>query len=114
MLPAPMPALLLSAAATCLGSLALGQGVLALCGAREWSWLAAPVGLSALMLLAVPAIHVPGRAATVAVVAAVAIVAGVILWIRRPRSRPPLSGLLAGLPVAVLVLVPFAASDRAG
>ncbi len=109
-----MPALLLSAAATCLGSLALGQGVLALCGAREWSWLAAPVGLSALMLLVVPAIHVPGRAVTVAVVTAAAILAGLILWIRRPRSRPPLSGLLAGLPVAVLVLVPFAASDRTG
>src|SRR5580700_10732213 len=106
--------LLLAAAATCLGSLALGQGVLAICGARQWSWLAAPIGLAALILLAVPAIHVPGRAATMAVVAAVLTVAGLVLWIREPAQRPPVADLVTGLPVALLVLVPFAASGRTG
>jgi hypothetical protein len=106
--------LLLAAVVTCLGSLALGQGVLAICGARQWSWLAAPIGLAALILLAVPAIHVPGRAATVAAVTAVLIVAGLVLWIRSSAQRPPLADLLAGLPVALLVFVPFAASGRVG
>jgi hypothetical protein len=109
-----MLSLLLSAALTCLGSLALGQGVLAICGARQWNWLAAPVGVAIMMLLAIPAIHVPGRSVTVAVVMAILIVAGLVLWIRQPAHRPPLGDLLAGLPVALLVLVPFAASGRAG
>jgi len=67
-----------------------------------------------MMLLAIPAIHVPGRSATVAAVTAILIVAGLVLWIRQPAHRPPLGDLLAGLPVALLVLVPFAASGRAG
>jgi hypothetical protein len=106
--------LLLVAVVTCFGSLILGQAVLAICGAREWSWLAPPVGIATLILLAVPAIHLPGRSATVAVVAAVLIVAGLAWLIRRAEQRPPLLGLLAGLPVALLVLIPFAASGRAG
>ncbi len=109
-----MFALLISAAVTCLGSLALGQGVLASCGAREWSWVAGPVGFAAMILLAVPAIHVPGRSVTTAIVTLIAVLAGLGLWVRCPRQRPPLSGLLAALPVALLVLVPFAASGRVG
>lgn len=106
--------LLLSAAVICLASLSLGGGVLALCGAERWSWLAPPVGLAVAILIAVPALHVPGRSATTAAVGAVLVLAGVVLWIRVPAHRPPLRELAAGLPVAVLVLVPFAASGRAG
>jgi hypothetical protein len=109
-----MLTLLLCAVLTCFGSLALGQGVLALCGARQWSWLAPSVGVAVMILIAVPAIHLPGRSATVAVAMAVCIAAGIALWVRYPAHRPPLFGLLAGLPVALLVLVPFAASGHAG
>jgi len=109
-----MFALLLSATVTCLGSLILGQGVLALCGAQRWSWLAPPVGVATMILLAIPAIHLPGRSASVAAVTAVLVGAGLALWIRRPAHRPRPGDLLAGLPVALLVLVPFAASGRAG
>lgn len=109
-----MFALLLSTALICLGSLALGQGILALCGARQWNWLAAPVGLGTMILLAIPAFHVPGRSMTVAVVIGLLTVAGLILWIRRAQHRPPLSDLLTGLPVALLVLIPFLAVGRAG
>jgi hypothetical protein len=109
-----MFALLLSAALICLGSLALGQGVLALCGARQWNWLAAPVGVATMILLAVPALHVPGSSMTVAVVIALLVVAGLILWVLRPSHRPPLSDLIAGSPVTLLVLVPFLAAGRAG
>jgi hypothetical protein len=72
------------------------------------------VGVAAMILLATPAIHVPGRSATVAAVTAVLIGAGLVLFIRRPAHRPRLGDLLAGLPVAALVLIPFAASGRAG
>jgi hypothetical protein len=109
-----MITLLLCATLTCFGSLVLGQGVLALCGARQWSWLAPSVGVAVMILIAVPAIHLPGRSATVAVVMAICIAAGIVLWVRCPAHRPPLPGLLAGFPVALLVLVPFAASGRAG
>ena len=106
--------LLLAGIVTCLGSLILGQAVLALCGARAWSWLAAPVGIAVMILLAVPAIHLPGRSATVAVITGWLILAGAALLVFKPAHRPPLLELLAGLPVALLVLVPFAASGRAG
>lgn len=113
MLPAIF-SLLISAAATCLGSLLLGGGVLALCGAKRWSWLAPAVGVATVMLLAVPALHLPGRCTTVAVIIGACSVAAALLWIRRPEHRPPAADLLAALPVALLALVPFAAAGRAG
>ncbi len=76
--------------------------------------MAAPVGLALMMLIAVPAIHLPGRAATTAVATLVLVLAGLVLWWLRPAQRPPLSGLAAGIPVAFLALVPFLASGRAG
>jgi hypothetical protein len=106
--------LLLAGAVTCAGSLILGQAALAICGARSWSWLAPPVGISILILLAVPAIHLPGRSATVAVVTGLLILGGLVLMVRRPAHRPPWSDCLAGAPVALLVLVPFLAAGRAG
>jgi hypothetical protein len=67
-----------------------------------------------MMLLAIPAIHVPGRSATVAAVTATLVLVGLVLWIRRPEHRPPVGGLLAGVPVTLLALVPFGASGHAG
>ena len=67
-----------------------------------------------MILVAVPAIHLPGRSATVAVVTAILILAGLVFLVYRPQHRPPVSDLLAGVPVALLVLVPFAAVDRTG
>jgi hypothetical protein len=109
-----MLAILLCATVVCIGSLALGQGVFALCGAQSWNWLAAPVGVAVMILLAVPAIHLPGRAITSATTMALFIGIGVVFWVRNPEHRPPLADVVAGLPVALLVLVPFAASGRAG
>ncbi|HEY4450083.1 MAG TPA: hypothetical protein VGN13_00635 [Solirubrobacteraceae bacterium] len=109
-----MLSILLSAAITCLGSLSIGQGAMALLGARRWTWLSAPVGVALMILVAVPAIHVPGRALTVAIAMFVLIAAGIVLWVVRPAHRPPAAGLLAGAPVVLLVLVPFAASGRGG
>ena len=109
-----MPATLLSAVVTCVASLFLGQAALRLAGAREWSWLAPPVGISVAMLIAVTAIHVPGRCATLAVLLGLLTIAAVVWCGRDPAHRPPPAGLLAALPVMVLVLVPFLAAGRAG
>jgi hypothetical protein len=109
-----MVAILLSAAVTCVAALFLGQAALRLAGAREWSWLAPPVGISVAMLVAAPANHVPGRCATMAVLLGALTIAAIV-WCGRSRAhRPPLRELVSVLPVVLLVLVPFLAAGRAG
>lgn len=92
----------------------LGQATLRLLGASEWNWLAPAVGLSVTMLLATPSMHVPGRTATMAVLLAALSIAAAVWCMRSPPHRPPPSGLLAVLPVAALLMVPFLASGQAG
>jgi hypothetical protein len=105
---------LFSAVVTCVASLFIGQAALRLAGAREWSWLAPPVGMSIVMLIATPAMDVPGRSATVAALVGVLTI-GAIIWCgRSPEHRPPITGLLAAAPVVLLVLLPFLAVGRAG
>jgi hypothetical protein len=105
---------LLATAVTCVASVMLGQAALRLAGARGWSWLAPSVGISVLMLLALPATHLPGRCATTAAIATALTVAAGVWCLRDPAHRPPLSGLLAALPVAGLTLVPFLAAGHWG
>lgn len=109
-----MAAVLLSAAATLFAALFLGQAALRLAGAREWSWLAPLVGISIAMMVATPAIHVPGRTVTVFAVLGALAVAAAIWCLRSPSHRPPPAELLAVAPVALLVLLPFLAAGRVG
>ena len=109
-----MTATLLSAAVTCVVSLFLGQAALRLAGAREWSWLAPPVGISIAMAISVPALWVPGGSATVAVLLGALTVAAIVWCGRVPAQRPPVAGLLAAIPVLALVLTPFVAAGHAG
>lgn len=111
---ARMVAIALTAVVTCLGALIVGQAVLRACGFERWSWLAAPVGLGVEILVAVPALHVPGRATTTAVLLGILILASAVWILRDPTMRPPLGDLLAAGPVAALAFVPFAAAGRAG
>jgi hypothetical protein len=109
-----MVAILLSALATCIASLFLGQAALRLAGAREWSWLAPPIGISVVMVIAVTQNHLPGRTATAAVIVALLTVAAIV-WCATDRVHlPPLTGILAAVPVAILVLVPFLTAGRPG
>jgi hypothetical protein len=109
-----LAAILLSGAVTCFAALVLGQAALRLAGASEWNWLAPAVGLSVTMLIAAPAADVPGGCATVAILLGVLTIAAAVWCLRSPEHRPPLSGLLAAAPVALLVLVPFLAAGRGG
>lgn len=109
-----MAAILLSAVLACLVALFLGQAVLRLAGAREWSWLAPAVGLSAAMLVATPAVQLPGRGATAAALIGLLALVAAVWCLRSPQHRPPPGDLLAALPVVVLVLVPFLAAGRGG
>lgn len=109
-----MAAIIFSAVVTCVASLFVGQATLRIAGAREWSWLAPPVGLSVLMLIATPALDVPGRAASMSVLVGVLTIAAIVWCLSSPQHRPPVGGLLAALPVTFLVLVPFLAVGRSG
>lgn len=109
-----MAAIMVSAVLVCVGALALGQAALRICGVQRWSWLAAPVGLAFEMVVAIPAVHLPGRCATTAALLAVLIFASAAWILREPAMRPPPTGLVAAAPVAALTMVPFASAGDAG
>src|SRR5690349_16608504 len=103
-----------SAALICAGALILGQNILRLCGATEWSWLSGPVGLAGLILISVTALHVPGRASTIFVLVAVLTVLGALLLLRSAAHRPPLLGVIGAIPVIALTALPFLAAGQTG
>jgi hypothetical protein len=107
-------ATLTCAALICVAAPIVGQVILRLCGVSSWSWLAPAVGISALMLGAVPALHTPGRSSTIAVLLALGVAATLVAVILRKELRPPAVGVFAALPVGLLALVPFAASGYSG
>jgi hypothetical protein len=107
-------AIFVSAVVVCVGSLLAGQGVLWLCGVREWSWQSGAVGLSVLMLVTAPVVHVPGRAVTTAIVVGLLCLGGLVLLIVKPALRPSPSGLAAGIPLIALVAIPFLSAGYGG
>lgn len=109
-----MLAMIVSAALVCAGAVLVGQLVLRLCGAREWSWSAPAVGLALLMAVSTLALHVPGRTLTTALLLGALLAAGIVLAVREPAQRIPLSGLLAGIPLVLAALVPFVGAGRTG
>jgi hypothetical protein len=106
-----------SAAAILLASLVLGRALLYLLGRTDATWLAGAVGFAALTVAAPLLIRLPGRAATVAVLAGIALVASLTLLWRSRASRPRTA---PGVPLAVIVIVlaaaslPFAFNERNG
>jgi hypothetical protein len=57
-----------AALAVCVASLAIGQAVISLCGRREWSWTAAPVGLAILCAVCWGTVRLPGHGQVSAIV----------------------------------------------
>ena len=109
-----MAATLICAALVCVAALAVGQVILRICGVTRWSWIAPALGISALMLGAVPALHTPGRSTTIAALLALGVGASLVVVILRRELWPSVVGVLAGLPVGLLALVPFASNGHAG
>ena len=56
-----------SVAILCAASLVVGQAILSLCGRRQLTWLAGPVGLAAILVASAVAIKLPGHGTAVAV-----------------------------------------------
>jgi hypothetical protein len=91
-------------------SAVVGRAALALAGRREWSWTAPALGMAVLVVLGLAA-QLPGRAVTVSVLVAGAVVASIAVIVVRPHgSWPPVR---VWAPVVALVAlaasVPFAA-----
>ena len=111
-----MLAAIASAALIVGGSLAVGQGLLAACGRREWTWLAGPVGLAALLAAAAIVAGWGGRGTAIAIVLGFAIAAGVVACaLVMPRDRPPPWPALAAAALAALFAsIPFIAAGDVG
>ena len=103
-----------SAALIVAGSLAVGQAALALCGRRDWTWLAGPVGLALLLVCCGAAAGLGARGTALALVFAALMVAAVIVLVVR-RGRPlSAAGLIAAALAALFAAIPFIAAGRSG
>src|SRR5918996_5888216 len=113
-----MLAIYAAALVICAASLIAGRGVLVALGRREWTWLSAPVGLAALVVVAQPLVRLPGRGVTAAVVIGVLLIAALALVWRSAGGGRGAGLLREGLPPALIVLVaasvPFLLNGRDG
>jgi hypothetical protein len=94
----------------------VGQGLFAICGRREWSWLAPAVGLAVLMPVAWWTVRLPGEGIPdLTAIVLLAVVAAVYLPGRLDDAD---DAFLIGLPVAGLALLtaslPFIVEGRFG
>jgi hypothetical protein len=100
----------------CFASLAVGQAAIALCGARQWSWLAPAVGMALVSVACWGTVRLPGDG-TVSAAAALVLVVASVLYLRG-RLDGGTDGLRAGWPVALLALLatslPFLAEGHFG
>ncbi len=99
-------------------SIAAGQAILSLCGRRESSWLAGPVGLAALLVVSGIAIKLPGHGTAVAIALAALVAASLAILAlgrRAPHGRADLALALAAAALALLVAsLPFIVNGRVG
>jgi len=110
-----------SVALVCAGSLLVGQGILILCGRREWTWLSGPVGLAALLIASGLAIKLPGHGTAVAITVTAMLAAAAALLVLRRGSMtgaaaggPILGAVAAGGLALVVASIPFIANQRIG
>jgi hypothetical protein len=102
--------------AVCAASLAIGQAVIGLCGARRWSWLAPGVGLALLCAVCWGTVRIGGDGVVSAIVVA-ALTLGSIVYLRGRLEGGP-EALRAGWPAALIALlaasIPFAVEGHFG
>ena len=92
-----------TAIAVCVASLLIGQAALAICGRREWSWIAGPAGLGVLLALSWATVELPGEGTAAAI--AVLVVSLASLFYLRGRVEGAGEALRHGAPVAALALL---------
>ena len=96
-----------SAAAILLASIVVGRCLLALVGHTAITWLSGAVGFAALVVASPLLIRLPGRAATLAALIGIAVLACLYyLW----RGRDDRDRTAPGVPLAVILIVTVAAS----
>jgi hypothetical protein len=95
--------------AVCGTSLAIGQGAMALCGVRRWSWLSPAVGLALVCAICWGTVRLPGDGVISAIAVSVLALAAVLfLWGRVDGVRDALRiGLPVGLLAAAAASLPF-------
>ncbi len=108
-----------SLAVVCAASHLVGRAILAICGRRERTWLAGPVGLAAIVTASGIAIKLPGHATAVAITLAALVVLSLLtlLWGMAPPERlrrPPVLALAAATLAVVIGSIPFIANGRIG
>ncbi|MGB7589381.1 MAG: hypothetical protein WBM00_11810 [Solirubrobacterales bacterium] len=105
-----------AALAVCGASLAIGQGALALCGMRRWSWLAPAVGLALVAAICWGTVRLSGHGSISAVAILVLAVAAAVFL--RHRVEGGAEALKVGLPIGLLALaaasLPFLAEGHFG
>jgi hypothetical protein len=110
-----MLAALASATLIVAGSLAVGQALLLVCGRREPTWLAGPVGLALLLAVAATVAHAGGHGIAIAITLGCLTVASAVGlgWsgFRHGLSAPAL--IAAGL-AALFAALPFIAAGNVG
>jgi hypothetical protein len=102
--------------AVCGSSVAIGQGAVALCGGRQWSWLSPAVGLALLCAVCWATVRLGGDGVVAAIVVPLLAGASVVyLW---GRVESVGEALRAGWPVALIALLaaslPFAVEGHFG
>ncbi|HEX5761553.1 MAG TPA: hypothetical protein VFY04_00335 [Solirubrobacterales bacterium] len=104
-----------AALAVVAASLAIGQGALAACGVRRWSWLAPPVGLALLCALCWGAVRLSGDGTVgVVVVVSLGLAAAVLLWARSEGGGAGRAALPVALAAAAVASLPFLAEGHFG
>jgi hypothetical protein len=106
----------LTLAAVLAAAAATGQGLFAVCGRREWTWLAPAVGLALLGGLAWGALNVTGEPPAALIACALAALAGGAAWAAGADLELPRPALAIGVVVGAILLasLPFAVEGRFG
>jgi hypothetical protein len=110
-----MIAALASAALIAAGSLAIGQAILFLSGRREWTWLAGPVGLAALLTLSGIVVRIGDHGTAIAITCGVAVLASAVyLGARGGGHGGPSPALLSAGLAGLAASIPFIAAGAVG
>jgi hypothetical protein len=97
----------------CLSSLVVGEAILRICGYPARTHLAAPVGFSALVVLASAVLWLPGHRTTAGVII-VLVTVGAAARLTRERRRPDITALITALLTLAAVSIPFAVNRHVG